>query len=294
MDPLSVTASAVALATAALQSAKALHDLVDGLADAPHSVSHSKNLLSQTQTTLGTLARTLETNCAPDTVDSVLKEIELNKVLESTKSICQGFTAAMTRVTSHSTDSHFSKRDRLVVYFKDTKINKLNRDLADCQRTITMVLSSITLYRSHSFNRETPLTQNRIVSSRTSGNIDQLRTQFATQEQALANLSAQLSIREPEPQADDDGIAAEGDSSARLTDSLRDVCQKTLSATRAWRTGQKFGDMKTDDHSIAMQGIVGVAQPGVDQSFGSLTTTKSSRAFQGQMDASSFSNLFSK
>ncbi|KAK4194503.1 hypothetical protein QBC40DRAFT_290667 [Triangularia verruculosa] len=278
MDPLSVTASAVALATAALQSAKALYDLVDGLADAPHSVSHSKSLLSQTQTTLGTLARTLETNCAPDTVDSVLKEIELNKVLESTKSTCQGFTAAMTRVTSHSTDSHFSKRDRLVVYFKDTKMSKLNRDLADCQRTITMVLSSITL----------------IVSSRTSGNIDQLRTQFATQEQALANLSAQLSIREPEPQVDDDGIAAEGDSSARLTDSLRDVCQKTLSATRACRTGQKFGDMKTDDHSIAMQGIVGVAQPGVDQSFSSLTTTKSSRAFQGQMDSSSFSNLFSK
>ncbi|KAK0710402.1 hypothetical protein B0T21DRAFT_387341 [Apiosordaria backusii] len=274
MDPLSVTASVVALATAALQSAKALYDLVDGLVDAPHSVSHSKSLLSQTQTTLGTLARTLKTNCAPDTVDSVLKEIELNKVLESTKSICQGFTAAMTRVTSHSTDSHFSKRDRLVVYFKDTKMSKLNRDLADCQRTITMVLSSITL--------------------RTSGNIDQLRTQFATQEQALANLSAQLSIREPEPQADDDGITAEGDSSARLTDSLRDVCQKTLSATRAWRTGQKFGDMKTDDHSIAMQGIVGVAQPGVDQSFGSLTTTKSSRAFQGQMDSSSFSNLFSK
>ncbi|CAP70934.1 uncharacterized protein PODANS_3_9900 [Podospora anserina S mat+] len=277
MDPLSVTASAVALATAALQSAKALHDLVDGLADAPHSVSHSKSLLSQTQTTLGTLARTLETNCAPDTVNSVLKEIELNKVLESTKSICQGFTAAMTRVTSHSTDSHFSKRDRLVVYFQDSKINKLNRDLADCQRTITMVLSSITL----------------IVSSRTSGNIDQLQTQFATQEKALANLSAQLSIREPESQADDDGIA-EGDSSARLTDSLRDVCQKTLSATRACRTGQKFGEMKTDDHSIAMQGIVGVAQPGVDQSFGSLTTTKSSRAFQGQMDAGSFSNLFSK
>lgn len=293
MDPLSVTASAVALATAALQSAKALHDLVDGLADAPHSVSHSKSLLSQTQTTLGTLARTLETNCAPDTVNSVLKEIELNKVLESTKSICQGFTAAMTRVTSHSTDSHFSKRDRLVVYFQDSKINKLNRDLADCQTTITMVLSSITLYRSHSFDRETPLTQNRIVSSRTSGNIDQLQTQFATQEKALANLSAQLSIREPESQADDDGIA-EGDSSARLTDSLRDVCQKTLSATRACRTGQKFGEMKTDDHSIAMQGIVGVAQPGVDQSFGSLTTTKSSRAFQGQMDAGSFSNLFSK
>ncbi|KAK4173757.1 hypothetical protein QBC36DRAFT_335096 [Triangularia setosa] len=278
MDPLSVTASVLALATAALQSTKALYDLVDGLVDAPRSVSHCKSLLSQTQTTLGTLARTLKTNCAPDTVNSVLKEIELNRVLESTMSICQGFTAAMTKVTSHSTDSRFSKRDRLVIYFKDTKISKLNTDLADCQRTITMVLSSIT----------------RIVSSRTSGNIDQLRAQFTTLERALVDLSVQLSTGEPGPQADNHGIIAEGDSSARLTDILGDVCQKTLSTTRAWRTGQKFGDMKTDDHSIAMQGIVGVAQPGVDQSFGSLTTTKSSRAFQGQMDSSSFSSLFSK
>jgi hypothetical protein len=52
--------------------------------------------------------------------------------------------------------------------------------------------------------------------------------------------------------------------------------------------------MKTDNHSTAMQGIVGVAQPGVDQSFGSLTTAMNSRAFQGQMDSSSFDKLFSK
>ncbi|KAL2136760.1 hypothetical protein VTI74DRAFT_1801 [Chaetomium olivicolor] len=249
MDPLSVTASVIAVATAALQSAKALYDLVDGLVDAPHSVSQSKSLLSQTQTTLGTLTRTLEANSASGTVGSVLKEIELSKALESTKTFCEAFTAVMTRFTSHSTDSHFSKRDRFVVYFNESKINKLNRDLEDCQRTITMVFSSITL----------------IVSSRTSGNIEQLRTQFDTQERALAGLATQLSTREAEPQADDYGTAAEGDSRAQFAANLQEVCQKTLSATRARRTGQKFGDMKTDNHSIAMQGIVGVAQPGVDQ-----------------------------
>ncbi len=34
--------------------------------------------------------------------------------------------------------------------------------------------------------------------------------------------------------------------------------------------------MKTDNDSIAVQGIVGLAQLGVDQSFGSLTTTNNS------------------
>ncbi|KAK4233419.1 hypothetical protein C8A03DRAFT_19517 [Achaetomium macrosporum] len=262
---------------ATLQSAKAVYDIVDGLVDAPHSVSQSKSLLSQTQTTLGTLTRTLETNSASGTVDPVLKEIGLSKALESTQSLCQEFAITLTRFTSHSTDLHFSTRDRFIVQFNESKIKRLNRDLVDCQRTITMVFSSITLILSHL----------------TSGNIDQLRTQFDTQERALANLGAQLSTREAESQANDDGTA-DGDSSAQLTASLRDVCQKTLSATRAQRIGQKFGNMKTDDHSIAMQGIVGVAQPDVDQSFGSLTTTKSSRAFQGQMDSSSFGKLFSK
>jgi hypothetical protein len=146
MDPLSVIASVIAVATAALQSAKALYDLVDGLVDAPHSVSQSKSLLSQTQTTLSTLTRTLETNSAFGAVGSVLQEIELTKALESTQSLCQEFTITLTRFTSHSTDLRLSTRDRFIVQFNESKIKRLNADLADCQRTITMVFSSITLY----------------------------------------------------------------------------------------------------------------------------------------------------
>ena len=146
MDPLSVTASVIAVATAALQSAKALYEVIDGLVDAPHAVSQSKSLLSQTQTTLGTLTRTLETNSTSGAVGSVLKEIELGKALDSTQSLCKEFATALTRFTSHSTDLRFSTRDRFIVQFNESKIKRLNRDLADCQRTITMVFSSITLY----------------------------------------------------------------------------------------------------------------------------------------------------
>jgi hypothetical protein len=79
-----------------------------------------------------------------------------------------------------------------------------------------------------------------------------------------------------------------------LTTGLRKVCQEAISATRAKRTGQKFGDMSTDDQSLAMQGIVGEAYDGVEQSFGKMTTSKNSRAFQGQMDAFSFAAMFGK
>lgn len=145
MDPLSVTAGVIAVATAALQSAKALYDAVDGLEDAPHSISQTKGLLVLTQNTLGTLSQTLKANPAPGVIDSALKEIQLTKALESTASFCQVFTTAIEKLTSHSTDLRFSKRDRFLVYFNESKVNRLNKDLSRCQRTILVALSSITL-----------------------------------------------------------------------------------------------------------------------------------------------------
>lgn len=74
----------------------------------------------------------------------------------------------------------------------------------------------------------------------------------------------------------------------------RKDCQQALSATKAKRTGQTFGDMSTEDQSQAIQGIVGEAQDGIEQSFGRMTTSNKSRAFQGQMDAASFAAMFGR
>lgn len=139
--------------------------------------------------------------------------------------------------------------------------------------------------------------RDRIVSNASFGSFDQLRTEFETREQDLAHLFAQLSTRDAESQAIDASTAAEGGSSAQLIVGLQDVCQKTLSAireVREQRTGQRFGDINTDENSTAMRGVVGEVQPGVDQSFGSMTATNNSRAFQGQMDASSFAKFFGR
>jgi hypothetical protein len=116
---------------------------------------------------------------------------------------------------------------------------------------------------------------------------------FQVQEQALVSLDTQLYNRQKSPLAEE-GSAYDRDASLQLTPTLRKLCQEALSTTKAKRTGQKFGDMSTDDQSMAMQGIVGDAHDGVQQSFGKMTTSKNSKAFQGQMDASSFATMFGK
>jgi hypothetical protein len=146
MDPLSVTASVIAVATLALQSCKAAYNLIDGLADAPQAVARSKTSLTETQKTLDALQQALITNSELTSVlDSVLKTIELEGMLKSVQRLCDEFTAAIASFTSHSIDGNFSKRDRIKVNLHESKIRRLDKELGDCQRTLSMVLVSINL-----------------------------------------------------------------------------------------------------------------------------------------------------
>lgn len=147
MDPVSVTASVIAVATLALQSCKAAYDLVNGLAEAPQAIARSKTSLVETQKTLDALQQALKTDSEHTSVlDSTLGTIKLDGTLKSAQHLCNEFAAAITSFTSHSTDGKFSKRDRIIVNFHESKINKLNRELGDCQRTISLVLVSINLW----------------------------------------------------------------------------------------------------------------------------------------------------
>jgi hypothetical protein len=164
---------------------------------------------------------------------------------------------------------------------------------ASVDQSVSFVLSEVSLW----------LTVKRIVSSRTSEDIERLGGRFTAQEAALIDLEKRLldsqgtlqvtSLAGSDSTADSDS-ASDRDLSLSLTARLQTVCQDALSATKAKRTGQSFGDQQTDTQSVAIQGTVGVAQSRVEQSFGNQKTTNSSRAFQGQMDAGSFAAMFGK
>jgi septal ring factor EnvC (AmiA/AmiB activator) len=147
MDPLSVTASVIAIATFALQSSKAAYDFVNGLAEAPQAIARSRASLHETQKTLSTLQRMLTTASEPpNAIEAVLRTIELDETLKTTKCLCDQFIDTLASITSHSTAGQFSKRDRFAVIIHESKIAKFNEELGDCQRTVSMVLVSINLY----------------------------------------------------------------------------------------------------------------------------------------------------
>ncbi|KAI8627924.1 hypothetical protein F5Y19DRAFT_158994 [Xylariaceae sp. FL1651] len=279
MDPLSVTASVIAIAGLVTQSAKAVYKVIDGLVDAPQAIANSKTLITGTQNSLDTLTGTLATNQDMQArFGTVLQSINFDKTLASTQELCDGFNTTITKYTSHSTNSSLSKRDRVQVYLHESQIIRFNDQLSGCQRTISLITQTITLIVSHS----------------TSNDIKQLSSRFQAQEQALSTLATELSNKCTILEGDNtmkNTMGIDEQESFNRFAILQKTCEAAFRATQAERTGQIFGDMQIDQ-SLAMQGIVGEAQRGVDQSFGKLSAQNNSRAFQGQMDAASFARLF--
>ncbi|KAK7917510.1 hypothetical protein PG985_011118 [Apiospora marii] len=149
MDPLSFTASIIAVAGLATQSAKAATKVIDSLQEAPQVVSHSKFLLAGTEDTLRTLVGVLGPNnsIASAHMGSVLSDIRLQRALDSTKELCDGFTKTILGYTAHSTGTGgLSKRDRLKVNLHEGQVARFNRQLSGCQETITVAVTAVTLY----------------------------------------------------------------------------------------------------------------------------------------------------
>ncbi|KUL88795.1 hypothetical protein ZTR_03508 [Talaromyces verruculosus] len=113
MDPLSIIASAITIATLAAQSCKQTYSLVSGLTGAPQSIVHSQRLLIQTEDSLVALEQLLTNNKTSDILESTLRAISLEKTLKSTHDICSEFSAGVANVAKHSTDTKFSIRDRV-------------------------------------------------------------------------------------------------------------------------------------------------------------------------------------
>jgi hypothetical protein len=146
MDPLSVTASVIAVATLTWHSCKAAYDVVDRLGEAPHVIARSKSSLFHTQEALRALRVTLARSDTPNNkLDSVLRMVELEGALKSAQGLCDEFAATVTVLTSRSKDGRLSGWDRVLVALRESKINQFNKELSDFQRTITLLILSITL-----------------------------------------------------------------------------------------------------------------------------------------------------
>jgi archaellum component FlaC len=141
---LDTAAGVIAVAGLAWSSSKALYDLVSSLSDVPDSIANLKDGLSQTQNALETLQETIKSN-QMEAIEELLKKVKIEEALKATQALCDDFSNTIKKYTSHSTDTKFSKRDRLTVNFHESKITQFSDRLRDCRQTLTLLVISINL-----------------------------------------------------------------------------------------------------------------------------------------------------
>lgn len=147
MDPVTITTTVITFAGVAIQSAKAVYDVIDGVHDAPQTIAHSKTLLCGTDSALGALTEILTDNAhLHSEFDPVLQRLNLRNTLTETDELCKKFGDTLKKCTSRSTEASFSKRDRIYVNMHEAQVAQFNKKLTECQSTISLLTQTITVY----------------------------------------------------------------------------------------------------------------------------------------------------
>lgn len=138
-DPLSITASVLAVATAAVQSVKSLNDTVSRYKGRDRTL---QRLQSELQDTSGILGSLEEAVLAEASVSALLKG-----PVERCSEVCQEFEQSM---LSFAEKSKTGLRDWAKLEFMRGDINEFIDTISGYKSTIAVGLGIITLYVQHS------------------------------------------------------------------------------------------------------------------------------------------------
>lgn len=141
-DPLSITASIVGLATAALQSVQFLVQTIDGVKGAPEVIKSVSTDLRVIQPTLQSLLRTVQ----DDSSQVVLSE-QIKDAIENCERACGTFRLQVEHWMERSTQDKMFWVDRWKVgLFGLERIKTFRGQLSDCKGTLSVALSTATVY----------------------------------------------------------------------------------------------------------------------------------------------------
>ncbi len=143
-DPLSVTASVVGIATSALMSLQFLSTTIDNIKDAPDTIRNIKSDLLAVEPVL----RSLDTAARSDGTQIVLSG-EVKSAIVNCDRACTDFQALLGRWMKHSSEEKTFWVDRWRVgLFGQERIKAFQGRLNDCKSTLTVALSTATVYVS--------------------------------------------------------------------------------------------------------------------------------------------------
>ncbi|KAF2034115.1 hypothetical protein EK21DRAFT_85565 [Setomelanomma holmii] len=230
----------------------------------------------------------------PAALAPIFDRVGIKEAVGACNDITEEFTRTIEKYTTHSKTESFSKRDRLTVTFRKSKLESFRTRLNAARDTVQFAVTSATLTTSSS-----------IYSS-----AEDLKTALVKQEEAL-NLQSQhlLDIERDikDLEIDEDAEADETNNIISITTRDRDLtlavlpvlqkaCAEALAVTEAQasNTHQRFGSVTADDFSKVGAGVAGsnFGTGNVQQEFKDTKATKSSQAFVGRMNNQAFNSFW--
>ncbi|KAF4459313.1 glycosyl family 43 [Fusarium albosuccineum] len=153
-DPLSVTASVIAVANLALKSCQALQNTISSFKNAPKTVKDLQSDLSNLQKQLDSLHTWLNSTRRPDGDQNLIdnqQELvkQLKPALQGCQEYCDDFTQRLSRLTSKSDTDRVDWKDKARLHFHEDDISLLKSRLGDYKQTLGIALSITTLKQAN-------------------------------------------------------------------------------------------------------------------------------------------------
>lgn len=142
-DPLSITASVIAVANLAYSSSKVLFETISGIRDAPESLHHLKTDIGILYNTIYHLHQWLAKGERTDATLSQAQKSNLREIepsLAACRTACDAFKAKIDQLLRHSTDGRISLRDKIKTHFQENEISSFQARLESYKLTFAIAV----------------------------------------------------------------------------------------------------------------------------------------------------------
>ncbi|KAH1462423.1 hypothetical protein KXX58_007626 [Aspergillus fumigatus] len=293
MDGLSIGASVIGIATAAIQSVQVLARTIDNIKNVPDTIATIKVELQAVES----LLRRLNVELQRDDSQIILSN-EIRFAVLNCDRACKAFRTLLDHWMSKSTDEKTFWMDRWRVgLFGKERIMTLKGQLNDCKGTLNVAL----------------LTATTIATTRQENMMNELRDAILRQNEAFLQqeisradgqcAEIQLSLQQVE--ASDNGqqngdleqsrneLLQEIRQQQASHDAFRITCEGELSRTVYERTGQKIKGVKATNHSSSLAGFINTSgdELTIDQDISDVTADNWSVAAAGVIKNLNFKDL---
>ncbi|KAI9807905.1 MAG: hypothetical protein M1825_005211 [Sarcosagium campestre] len=318
MDPLTITASVVNITTAALQTVQFLAETIDNIKGMPETIRGISADLRAVEPVLQNLNSALQNDSS-----QIILSDQIKPAVENCNRACMAFRSQIDHWMRHSTEDKTFWMDRWKIgMFGQERINTFKGQLRDCKGTLSVALSTATMYLSSLHTNRTSILLtycHGITTSRQDNLMKEMKDMMLQQNEAVLRQQIakadsettvierslqQLTVAESSELGETSGHGKESEQSKQEllqelgrqqadNTAFREMCQGALLKTVYERTGQKIKGIKATNNSSALTGFINTSgeESKFDQDISDVTVDNWSVAVTGVIKNVDFKDL---